>query len=304
MSQPASILHADNGVGGATEGDAEGLFKRRNYDYLGEFQAFLIHEEDRSERTAESYLYGLKAIQKLTGKPVHKVTTDDLRSVKRTPGYAASTKQGWVVAMKRFHAWGAMEGFWERNGMMDVTTPRPKPTRRPPVSIPTAQKILLSCETPIQFRIAYFGLYAGCRISESARMAPENWKKDRLHFMGKGGKWRSVPIHPELAKVREMIERKQPSSVAVCHSTWARFRDKHDLKNIHGEPAIPHALRKTFATEVYGEGKVAAEVVSELLGHAQTVTMGVYVEVNWSQMVAAVEPLDYWGSDPIQGALF
>ena len=279
-------------------------FRRGNHDYLEEFRQFLIHEEDRAERTAEGYLYGIQAVSRLCGKPAHKINSDDLRLAKRAPGYAASTKQTWVVATRRFHAWGAMEGYWERNGIMDITTPRSKPKKRPPVSIPTAQRILQACETPIQFRVAYLGLYAGCRIMESAAMRPENWKQDRLYFMGKGGKWRSVPIHPELARVRPEIDKLQPSSTGVCHSAWARFRDRLGFKNIYGEPAIPHALRKTFGTEVYGEGKVAAEVVSELMGHAQSITMDIYVAVSWTQMVAAIDQLDYWGHEPVQGTLF
>jgi integrase len=223
--------------------------------------------------------------------------------VKRTPGFATSTKQGWVVAMHRFHQWGAMEGHWELNGIMAVETPRPRPNRRPPVSTETARRIIEACETPLQYRVAFYGLYAGCRIGESAAMRPEHWKRDRLYFMGKGAKWRSVPVHPELARARDFIHEKEPSSAGVCHSTWARLRDRLGFTDLYGSPAKPHALRKAFATNIYQEGQTPREVVAELLGHAQGVT-DLYAGVSWTQMLGAVESLDYWGGEPVQLALF
>jgi hypothetical protein len=72
--------------------------------------------------------------------------------------------------------------------------------RESPWLLPSAATTLLeSARHPVQARLCYFGLYAGCRVSESAAMSPDNAHDDRLSFVGKGQKKREVPLHPELA---------------------------------------------------------------------------------------------------------
>lgn len=282
-------------------GEAVGRFRRG--DLLQDFSDYMVGELDRSPRTAESYLYALRSLAKFSGKPIEKCSSADLRRYKREAQCAQSTKQGVVVAAKAFHQWGALEGYWKLNGIMGVKTNRVVQPAKPPISQHTVRTLLSACSRPLEFRVIFLGLYAGCRIAESAKMDEASWRLDRLVFTGKGRKQRTVPLHPELQDMKQVILSEKPSSDGVLQSSLARLRDKTNARDLDGKPVTSHALRRTFADTLYNHCEVPYEVVAKLLGHGEDVTAR-YARIGYPKLAAAIASLTYFSGEPIQLSLF
>lgn len=273
---------------------------RRRRDLKQGFYDYTVKELGRSPRTGEVYLTNLKTLERFTSKPIEKVTADDLREFKKTD-YSPAYKQSVIVAARQFHAWGAMEGHWPRNGIMDIPTPRNPREHRAPLSVPEARRLLDAARTPAEVRATYLGLYAGTRAFESASIRAENWG-DRLTFTGKGAKKRSVPVHPCLQEMRDAILAETPASKDVLIDAFTHLRDRIDARDLEGKPATTHSLRRTFASQVYDRG-APWEVVQKLLGHGGDVT-SFYARITWDKLVSAVMSLDYSLDVPVQLSLF
>lgn len=271
---------------------------------LDAFEAYLIFELGRSQRTADNYIGGLKCLARWVGKDLHAVTPDDLRRFKRESDYAPATKQSVVVAMHRLHDWALLEKVsWADAAMRSVVTPSVPWVLRPPLSLDTARLLMAACRTPLEHRVVFFGLYAGTRIAESASITEREWRGERLTFVGKNSKQRVVPVHPDLQKLRYEILRATPASRGVLHSAFARMRDRTGAVDVEGKPATSHSLRRTFADLLYDRQGVPQEVVGALLGHGKKVTER-YAPVRLGKLEEAITKVDYTLGTATQLALF
>lgn len=275
-------------------------------DVLRDFSDFLLLEEQRSDQTARGYTQQLKAVAKMLGKLITEVTPRDIRyEVKRDRTCAPSTLQLRITAYRQLHMWGLLdERPWASTAMLGVKSP-PTPRRLPraPVAFHVAQTLLVNCRSENEYRIVYLGLYAGLRVDEQARIRPDNWHRDRLTFIGKGDKERSVPVHPELAKVLPIILSKTPKNKGVLQSRMTQMRARLGIRDTEGKPATTHSLRRTCATFLYDEARVEREVVKMILGHGSEVT-DLYAPVRFPRMREAIERIDYSIGTPVQLALF
>lgn len=285
-----------------------GRFRGDYRHLLDNFATYLVAELGRSTRTAEAYAGQIRSVERWTGKPFWEIESDDLRAYKRDSDYAKRTKQHSVVAFHQLHRWALQDevDVLTRHSakIMAVVTPGHVTFNpRPPVSIHEARRLLEACRRPLEFRVVFLGLYAGTRISESTAMGEREWRRDRLVFIGKGGKERTVPIHPELERVKSDILAVRPSSVQVLHSVFARLRDKLEAKDTAGDRAKTHSLRRTCADFMYDKADVPQEVVGAILGHGKRVTE-LYAPVRFEKMQTAIRLIDYYSGDPVQLALF
>lgn len=280
LSPPESCLTGmlDFRVKGPDNGEAVMVDREQ---YVG----YMVGELGRQEETIRTYLEGLDRLERFAGKPVEEVTVADARRFLRESDYRPLTKRSVIVALRSFHQWGALEGHWPLNGIMALRGPRCYVNPLPPLMDGEARTLLSACTLPTEFRLVYLGLYAGTRIAESAAMTAEHWKGDRLHFVGKGGKARTVPVHPELEAVRDFVLG-EPCPCSPNGLQHAQVR----LSKRSGVPFVSHALRRTFASSLY---EIAPrEVVGQLLGHGDTVT-GRYAPPTMRMMTEAISRLSY-----------
>lgn len=281
------------------------LLKRRaliDESLLTGFTSYQIGELGNSQRTASSYRYSLKCIQRWTGKALADISANDLRAFKRQAPFKPATKQQIVVALHQFHKWGALEGHWPINGIMAVPTPKVPRHQRAPLSLDAARVLLTAAVRPLEKRVVLLGLYAGTRIHEAARMDESHLRGDVLVFIGKGNKKRKVPVHPELAAELDEIFSFAPSSEQVLHSAFSRLRSRVSILDEDGDVVTSHTLRRTCATVMYDNG-VGWEVVSKILGHGEDVTAR-YTKISVEQMREAIGRIDYYRGLPVQGVLF
>lgn len=270
------------------------------------FGEYLLLELQRSDKTIRGYTQQLVAVARLLGKPIATVTPRDIRyEVKRDDTVAVSTRQLRVAAYKQLHMWALLEEApWADPAMLGVKSiPEPKRMPKPPISLLDARRLLAHCGTPNEYRVAYLGLFAGLRISESATISHENLFGDRLTFIGKGDKERTVPVHPELGKVLPIILTKQPRSEGVLEGVMKRLRERHEIRDLKGRPATTHSLRRTCADFMYDKAGVPREVVKTILGHGSEVT-DLYAPVRFGKMKEAIDAIDYSLGEPVQLSLF
>jgi site-specific recombinase XerD len=256
----------------------------------------------RSPATAKGYIGMGSLAAKRLSKHVLKVTSDDLISLISGESWAPATKRAMVVAYHQIDAFAAMKNYGQRNGISHLKTPKVVHNKAAPIHHSDAHRLLAEARSPIEVRTTYLGLYAGLRVAESTALREENWLGDSLVFLGKGSKKRKVPVHPELAKVREEILGRPPASKTSAGVIFGRLRDRLDLRDTEGKRATPHTLRRTFSSALYGSG-ATWEIVGTLLGH-ELGTTDSYVRIGDGLIKEAVGRVEYRDGQPVQLTLF
>lgn len=148
-------------------------------------------------------------------------------------------------------------------------------------------------------------LYAvGLRVSEVAKLRPEDIDSDRmmLHVrQGKGRKDRYVPLSPALLqKLRHYwkLYRPQtwlfpgqhlarPMSIITIAAIVRKACQRVDIK----KKVTPHTLRHTYATHQLENG-VDVRVIQKLLGHVRLETTAIYTHVATTTLQGVGSPLD------------
>lgn len=238
--------------------------------------------------TIDQYLARLLLWEEATGKSIEAITSDDVRAWIRQTPLARETVKGRVVALQQFHRWGALDDLWPLNGISLIRVRKVTNDSPPPLPHADARALMAACQDPLEFRLVYYPLLEGTRPMESAAMDHHHWQGGWLRFVGKGNKFREVPIHPLLARVGPILLSHPP-----CHkSSFYSIRDR--LAKRSGVWFRPHQLRKTYATCLFDQD-VPDEVLGDLLGHGKKVTR-VYALVSRAKKTKAMALLDYRSS--------
>lgn len=144
---------------------------------------------------------------------------------------------------------------------------------------------------------------AGLRVSEVARVKGEDVDHGRslLWVVGKGGKRRSIPLHPRLLAAAQEMPRKGWWFPGEYERTGQPVRST-SVSTIIGQamrragvPGTPHALRHWFATALLASG-ADLRTVQELMRHASVATTQIYTRVPDDRRHEAVGALDPWAA--------
>ena len=125
----------------------------------------------------------------------------------------------------------------------------------------------------------------------------------QAHVMGKGGKWRSVPVgSAALLALRHWLDcRGQAEGAAqqaalfigrrgtrlTPQSVWQRLQ-RRSLQAGLTAPVHPHMLRHSFASHVL-QSSSDLRAVQELLGHANISTTQVYTRLDFQHLARAYD---------------
>ena len=184
---------------------------------------------------------------------------------------------------------------------------------------PTAKGLIKDLEKDGRYNVALMisaGIHMGLRISDTLRLTWGQLRKKRLEIIAqKTGKVRRIPIHPDLAALRDRYlaakfdERKQPADAAfVFTSTRGETKGKPisiqaankrlaaALERHKIETANPstHTLRKTFARRVWeqkGANEAALVLLSEILNHKSLAVTRRYIGITTDEIAAAYTDL-------------
>lgn len=91
------------------------------------YAAYMLYELGRSPKTLLSYTYSLRRARQIVNKPLAELDVEDLRKIKRERSLAPATKSLMLTSCKSFHAWGALEGYWQLKPLSAIKSfPRKK----------------------------------------------------------------------------------------------------------------------------------------------------------------------------------
>jgi site-specific recombinase XerD len=252
---------------------------------VSQYLTYLMDECNLAPSTALSYSQGLDRLVKFCMRSPEQITVADLRRYLREAPGTPRTKHLSLAAIKSFHRWGHLEGYWSLDGIMSVRGPRIISDPKPSLSPREARALLSSCRTPNEHRLVYLGLLGGLRIAETASIDRDSWLEGRLRFVGKGRKSREVPLHPHLSAKR--------GEVLAHNTTVAALHQSCKVMSFRvGIAFSSHTLRRTFAVGL-SEAGVQREVIGSILGHAPASVTERYAPVRWSEKVEAILKLRY-----------
>ena len=282
------------------------------------FLSYLARVRNYSPNTAAAYAQDLDCFliwASNCGIDVLQATHRDFRrflSSLSGAGYAKTTVNRRLSAVRSFYSWLVREGVIESNPAAVVSSPkRPKPL--PHVLSQEDVEKLLKCadaSTPAGALDAALVelLYAsGARIGEVASLDVDriDFSDKSVRLFGKGSKERIVPLYPAalhaldayLAHARPVLLANHKGGLTAEEaadaqralfinargarmserSLRARFEKLLAQAGLAGM-ATPHTMRHTFATEVL-DGGADLRSVQEMLGHASLSTTQIYTHL-------------------------
>lgn len=164
----------------------------------------------------------------------------------------------------------------DRDPTAEVKLPRLPDTEPATYSTDELRQIAAAIRSEREETAFYLFAFAGLRLGETAALTWANVDLDhwQLRLIGKGGKFRLVPLHPVL--VHLLRERAQPAEEPVIWTLQHRplaagtlgttirtLIDRADVQT--AQPS--HAFRRTVATEMYEAG-VRTRVIERIMGWA------------------------------------
>lgn len=282
------------------------------------FLSYLARVRNYSPNTAAAYVQDLDCFliwASNCGIDVLQATHRDFRrflSSLSGAGYAKTTVNRRLSAVRSFYSWLVREGVIESNPAAVVSSPKlPKPL--PHVLSQEDVEKLLKCadaSTPAGALDAALVelLYAsGARIGEVASLDVDriDFSDKSVRLFGKGSKERIVPLYPAalhaldayLAHARPVLLANHKGGLTAEEaadaqralfinargarmserSLRARFEKLLAQAGLAGM-ATPHTMRHTFATEVL-DGGADLRSVQEMLGHASLSTTQIYTHL-------------------------
>jgi integrase/recombinase XerD len=193
------------------------------------------------------------------------------------------TRQAYRSDLRAFYKWACLRGLarTDPTRLIDpIKTPRTLPR---PLTVPIAD-LLASCPNPDTRLMLALGVYAGLRRSEIAALHANDVRHRRLIVRaGKGGKDRTVPLHPELAAMLDG----RTGPIFGCTPATVGRRVKAHLASI-GVTGTAHQLRHTFGTELARVSGGDLLMIGALMGHASTTTTLGYTQLGGDRGARAV----------------
>jgi integrase/recombinase XerD len=203
----------------------------------------------------------------------------------REQGYSPSTLRVYRAALQGFHEWRGEDLIFP----IKVTRHLPRYIEAGIV----AEMLDRAREHPKDYLILRLMSDAGLRRGEVVDLCVRNVSEKALHFRGKGGKDRTVPLTRELAEALvPFCSDKGQNDRVVDVGEGVIYRVVKKYGRLAATPEMkPHDLRHAFATRLLERG-VNIRVVQELMGHSNVNTTQDYTAVVGSHLEEAVKVLN------------
>lgn len=250
--------------------------------------------EGKSELTIDQYYRIINNFLKLTGKPVKKITTGDIRYY--LAKYMSERKVGKTTlgnqrrALSAFFSWLTVENYIDKNPMLRIKKIKADAKIKVPFSDVELEQIRAVAKNSKEKALIEFLLSTGCRVSEVARLHIQdiNFAKNECIVYGKGSKERKVYISDKCMYYLDayLRERKENSTSLFtnrnhCGMTKANIEilikkigERAGIEKVH-----PHRFRRTFATNALNKG-MSVQCVQKILGHQSLDTTMIYCSVD------------------------
>lgn len=246
----------------------------------------------RSPGTIRLYRYRLLDLAERHQWPAA-VTTEQLEAMLArgvAAGWAAETSKSVRTAYRAFYRWAHGAGHVERDPAASL------PSMRVPAGVPkpSPERILraaLDRADPRERLMLMLAAYAGLRCCEIAGVRAAWWDGQFLTVLGKGDKWRRVPItRAELvAELDALVER---GGVAFPNRWTGQPITRGHVSRLLSAALPPgetgHKLRHRFVTVTLDHTKDLM-AVAEVVGHASTLTTQRYARTGRDRLLAVAD---------------
>ena len=231
----------------------------------------------------------LRTLERRSGKPLPALDIHDLRAHLGRVGVAAGTRRTERGAMVALYTFLQEEGLRADNPTVrlpPVTAPKGEPR---PFSRGQIDAMLGSGAYRRTRAMILLGYYQGFRVSSIARVHGDDidLPNSTIRTVGKGGKDRTLPLHPVIAGLSETMPKHdwwfparggRTGHVIGASVTNLITLAKHRA-GILDPHLTPHSLRHSFGTDLVEEG-VDIRVVQELMMHESLATTQIYTGVS------------------------
>lgn len=193
---------------------------------------------------------------------------------------------------RTLYGWAVKHGHLDTDPTLHLESPKVQPGDPHPIDPAKLSHALATATRNVRCWLM-LGAHAGLRCGEAAGLRGENVYLDhnpRLVVVGKGGKVRGVPLHPDL--VRELATWPRTGYLFPGQKDghigpkWVSSAVNRHLRSL-GYPDVAHSTRHRFGTDMY-QGTGDPFQAMKLLGHANVSTTMIYAQVDQSGLYSAV----------------
>ncbi len=297
-------------------------------DDIGLVEAYLAHvrvQRRLAARTVELYAEHLQMLHARAaeeGTPLVQVQPAQVRRWMMQMHGAGRAPRGIALVLscwRSFYRWLGAQGHVKTNPLQDVHAPKASRPLPKALAVDEAMQLadLRDADadpwSEVRDRAIVELLYGcGLRVSELVGLDLLAGKDARgwvdcdageAHVLGKGGKWRSVPVGRQAVRALQdwlavrgdcvALHTAAPADAAALFvgrhgqrfsaaSIWHRLRGR-SFKAGLAQPVHPHMLRHSFASHVLqSSGDLRA--VQELLGHANITSTQIYTRLDFQHL--------------------
>lgn len=225
-------------------------------------------------------------------------TPQDVRSYLAAAHLCANARATYLSHLRTFYAWCLDQGLLDSSPCAKITAPKITRGLPRPIAPLDLSRALTTAHPKVRVWLM-LGAYAGLRCMEAASLRADcivegEWPV--LVVTGKGGKTRTIPLHPVL----EAELARWPSTgylfpgydghphVAAKHVSQAVNAHLHACGIAH----TAHTARHRFATD-YAQQTNDTLGLMRLLGHSSLSTTQVYAQPDTTAQHRLVRNLDY-----------
>jgi integrase len=238
------------------------------------------------------------------GVELKAATTDQLHDWLDTCPPHPQTRNTYLAALIAYFDWTVATGIRPDNPARAIERLRERPSipKAPGMGVIDAVLAAADRDGPRLSAAMHLMAYGGLRIGEVVGLEWVDWSGDWLRVTGKGGRTRTIPVHPRLREALNAWRSSCPSARWVFPTTnrrdvplttgTMRSRVKEVMAAAGYPDLIPHELRHGAATRLLECGADVA-TVSAYLGHASLNTTSVYLKVRPERLFRAVMALDH-----------
>ncbi len=279
------------------------------------FLKYLQVEKGYSVHTVRSYGDDVQQFYQFCGIADEPPTTFTARHVRAwlssmiSQGVSTRSANRKLSSLRSYFRFLQRQGYIKINPVERVISP--KSGKRLPVFV--SEKEMKALLSPDFFSDDFTGIrdttiialfyFTGIRLSEliSLTLDSIDYSSQTLKVLGKGGKERIIPLHPEIIGLikKYIFERKSISKNKKDTSLFLTIKGKplysklvYKIVNRHLamvttlEKKSPHVLRHTFATHLLNQG-AELNAIKELLGHANLSATQVYTHSSFEKLKKA-----------------
>lgn len=278
-------------------------YKKENNVKIREFLSYLRYEKGNSENTIKSYEKDLKFFSNEIDKDFESTTEDDLINYidKMNKEMKRNSVLRKISAIKSFYKFCFINKILTNDPTAMLKNMKREKRLPEVLSMKEIKDILDNCNNSPEGQrdrlIIKLLVATGARISEVLNLEikdVENQDYEFIRVLGKGSKYRLIPMYPELGmeiKKYIAIDRKELKQEEKNYKLFPNTRRENFWKRLKiisknaqvNKNVYPHIFRHSIATALLENG-ADIRIVQEILGHVNISTTEIYTHVEKSRL--------------------